>query len=465
MKQLALFAYLLYSLQFVTAQVFDMETIKYSGADDNRINLVILSEGYQTSELDQFITDATNYTNTMFSTSPFSEYTNYFNVYAIKVPSNESGADDPSENVYVDTYFNATFDAFGNSYLLYYEIDGNNANNTESKIYNVLADNFPAYDQALILVNTDDYGGSGGLFPMAYSGYWGANVIMHELGHSLFDLKDEYYPGDELAGEAINMTQENDANLIKWKNWVGTNDVGVYQYECSKCDTDNYTNWYKPHQNCIMESISQSFCSVCKEGMIKKIHSLISPIDSYIPVSNSVTNPTFPLEVQLNLVTPTPNTLESTWTLNASNFANNVNSVSILDIDLNEGLNSLTVAIHDATAMLRVDNQEHFYITTVTWSIDNSQLGIEDIKSSTDRFNISISPNPANRLIHMTYESTLNSPLYVKLSSIDGKYIQFYNLLHNLTTPIAINHLKQGIYIASFYSGTTLIANKRIVKY
>ena len=89
---------LLYLLCFlgtfkIEAQVFEVQTLKLSGDTDKRINLVILSEGYQTSEFPQFITDATSFINAMFSQSPFLEYANYFNVYAIKVPSNQSGSD------------------------------------------------------------------------------------------------------------------------------------------------------------------------------------------------------------------------------------------------------------------------------------------------------------------------------------------------------------------------------------
>ena len=228
MKHLLL-TILLIGFQHASAQVFNKETIKNSGNNDKRINLVILSEGYQTSELAQFKTDAVNFMDGMFNQSPFKEYANYFNVHILKVPSNESGADHPgtATNVtepynnlstkFVDTYFNATYDCFRTHWLRYYEIDGYSANNTEAKINNVLASNFPTFDQALILVNSTEYGGSGGKFPMAYKGTWGTNVIMHELGHSLFNLKDEYYPGDILAAEAINMTQETNASLIRWK--------------------------------------------------------------------------------------------------------------------------------------------------------------------------------------------------------------------------------------------------------
>lgn len=469
------FIALFFCLQSISAQVFEVEAIKISGDNDKRINLVILSEGYQSNEFTKFITDATNFSNTMFGQSPFSQYANYFNVYAIKVPSNESGADHPGTSIEplessidpsvptkdVDTYFNATYDAFGKHRLLYYEIDGFNLNNTQAKIMNVLATNFPMYDQAMILVNSTEYGGSGGDFPMVYTGYWGARVLMHELGHSLFDLKDEYYPGDLLAGEAINMTQETDPSLVRWKNWLGTNNVGIYQYTC---DTGNCDDWYKPHQNCIMESIDKPFCPVCKEGIIEKIHSLVSPIDAYSPISNSLSNPSFPMDFSLNLIKPNPNTLESIWTLNSSEFATNVDDISILETDLNSGINTLTVAVTDATSLLRVDNHDTFHIYTVSWSIDNSALGINDISSEENKFNISIYPNPANSTITFRAENTLGTDLKVDLISIEGKKVKTLTLSNYEPQNIDISYLSQGIYIAKFYISNVLLASKKIIK-
>src|SRR5690606_627729 len=141
----------------------------------------------------------------------------------------------------------------------------------------------------------------------------------------------EYYPGDILAAEAVNMTQETDPSLVKWKNWMGTNGVGIYPYTCP---TGNCADWYKPHQNCIMESIDKPFCAVCKEGIIEKIHSIISPIDTYAPIPASINNPSFPIAFSLDLIKPVPNTLLSTWTLNSVEFDTNVDGISILETDL-----------------------------------------------------------------------------------------------------------------------------------
>ncbi|WP_100616339.1 T9SS type A sorting domain-containing protein [Confluentibacter citreus] len=464
---------LFFSLQFTYAQVFDVEAIKISGDDDKRINLVILSEGYQASELPQFKTDAINFSNAMFNQSPFKEYANYFNVYIIKVPSNESGADHPgtATNVTepaspirnVDTYFNATYDSFGNHRLLYYEIDGFSSNNTQAKIMNVLATNFPTYDQALILVNSLEYGGSGGRFPMASKGVSnGINsteIAIHELGHSLFNLKDEYYAAG-YEGEAINMTQQNNPSLVKWKNWINTNNVNIYPFGSSGIAA----TWYRPHQNCKMRYLGVSFCSVCKEGMVEKIHSMVSPIDSFTPDSNSINNPSFPIDFQLDLIHPIPNTLENTWTLNASEFAVNTDAISILETDLNTGTNTLTVAVTDATTLLRVDNHDSFHVSTVTWSIDNSSLGIDDITSEINNFNISLYPNPSNSFITIKAENTLSVDLKVDLINLEGKKVKTVTISNYEPQEIDISYLSQGIYIVNFYANNVLIANKKVVK-
>ena len=473
MKHL-LIVILLIGFQHTSAQVFETETIKNAGDTDKRINLVILSEGYQLGELAKFKTDAINFMNGMFNESPFKEYANYFNVHIIKIPSNESGADHPGTSMepsetpaspiipvrMVDTYFNATYDSFGFHRLLYYELDGNRSNNTEAKITSVLATNFPAYDQALILVNSSEYGGSGGRFPMAYNGFWGTKVIVHEIGHSLFDLKDEYYPGDLLAAEAINMTQQTNPSLVKWKNWLGSNNVGIYQYTCA---SGNCNNWYKPHQNCIMEKIDKTFCSVCKEGIIEKIHSLVPPIDSYTPTSNTITSTTFPIDFHLNLIKPNPNTLKSKWILNASDFANDVDNVSVLETDLNIGVNTLTVAVNDVTSFLKVDNHDSFHVYTITWTI-NAALGIKDITSSMANYNISIYPNPANTLLNFKFESDKEAILKVDIVSLDGKKVKTILINNYQTNEVDISNLSTGVYLTNFYSGNSLIASKKLLK-
>ncbi|NMH87752.1 T9SS type A sorting domain-containing protein [Flavivirga algicola] len=468
MKYFLMYIVCFLNIGLTAAQTFDMDTIKFSGDSDKRINLVILSEGYQTTELTQFITDATNLTNDMFSQSPFLEYAEYFNVYAIKVPSNESGADHPATatdvtepvtpEVYKDTYFNATFDAFNFHRFLFYGINYTDAIPAETKIRSVLADNFPTYDQALILVNTDIYGGTGGEFPIASTS--ANDIAIHELGHSLFDLKDEYYAGDVFVGEAINMTQESNPSLVKWKNWIGINGIGIYQHS----GTPIAATWYRPHQSCKMRYLGVPFCSVCKEGMIEKIHSLVSPIASYMPISNTVSNPSFPIDFNLNLIKPIPNTLESSWTLNTANFATNIDNVSVLETDLNAGLNNLTVVVTDNTALLKVNNHETIHVYMVTWTIDNTSLGVKDIEADSNNLSITMYPNPTNTIANFKIESEKDAYLKMDITSLDGKKLKTVSASNYEIQQIDISNLSQGIYIVNFYTNNALVASKKLVK-
>ena len=461
MKLVLCFLLLAITLQ-IPAQTFDVEAIKLEGANDKRINLVFMGDGYTAFELDQFITDATNFSSSLFGQSPFTEYAAYFNVYAIKVISNESGTDHPgtatdvTEPVidvkFVDNYFNTSFDT-ANIHRLLYTYDS-------ATVYDVLADNFPEYDQPVILVNTSEYGGAGGPYATSSTGTSADEIVIHELGHSLFDLKDEYYPGDALAGEAINMTQETNTSLVKWKNWIGTSGVGIYPYGTS----GNAATWNRPHQNCKMRYLGVPFCSVCKEGIVEKIHSLISPINAYSPNNTTVDEPTFPLDFQLDLIKPIPNTLESEWTLNTVSFASNVDDVSVLETDLVEGANTLTAVIHDNTPFLRVDNHESVHIHTVTWTINYSSLGINDIESELNNYTISMYPNPTNSILNVTLESNSSSNLKIEIMSLDGKKVKSTSLSNYENTPIDISHLSQGVYVSNFYSGNILIASKRLVK-
>jgi len=86
-----------------------MQTILSNGSTSNRLNIVILSEGYTSAQLPQFLAHATNAINALLSHAPYQEYRNYVNAFAIKVASTDSGSSHPLQGVYRNTYFNSAF--------------------------------------------------------------------------------------------------------------------------------------------------------------------------------------------------------------------------------------------------------------------------------------------------------------------------------------------------------------------
>ena len=109
------------------------------------------------------------------------------NVYRIDVASTDSGAADPvgccGSGATPKTYFDATFCTNGIARLL-------SVNMTTAQT--VAKTQVPAFHQAVVIVNSSKYGGSGGSIAVV-SAAPDANLIgIHEMGHSAFGLADEY---------------------------------------------------------------------------------------------------------------------------------------------------------------------------------------------------------------------------------------------------------------------------------
>jgi hypothetical protein len=444
------------------AQQFDKDTILYNGNSDNHINLIILSDGYTITELSKFVTDATNFTTSFFNEIPYSNYKKYFNVFIIKVPSNQSGASHPGTAtdeiepahpvISVDNYFGSTFDSYSIHRLLV-------ASNTTA-ITNVLASNFPNFDHALILVNSPYYGGSGGYYPVASTHSSSTQIALHELGHSFSGLNDEYWAGELYASEGINMTIEAFPSLVRWKNWIGTNMIGIYQH-C--CGGTSYL-WNKPHQNCKMQFLGSAFCSVCVQATIEKIHSLVTPVESYYPQNNNITPGTYPVGFKLSLITPVPNTLKRNWILNGLFFQNNIDSVAINESSFVSGLNTLKVTIEDTTQLQRVDNHSTIHVSSVFWSINITRTGIKDIISSSSEIVIDIYPNPASDIINIKLNGETRGKLRLEIYDMQGKKQKVRSLYSAEVNSIDLNDLSKGIYFAKIFNDNNLVTTSKIIR-
>jgi len=120
-KNFVLIVSLTLAVRTTTAQQYKVDTIVYNGSPDKFINLVFLGDGFRAAELPVYLENARKLSNYLFSISPFSEYSHFFNVFAISVPSPESGANHPGTATdesssgnqpvaSVNTTFNSTFD-------------------------------------------------------------------------------------------------------------------------------------------------------------------------------------------------------------------------------------------------------------------------------------------------------------------------------------------------------------------
>jgi hypothetical protein len=359
-----------------------LKILRETGARDVRINIVILAEGYTAGQQGPFDFDAANIVNTLLADPFYSSYGQFFNAYSIFVASNESGADDPSTNTYVDTYFNSTFGSFGIDRLLTIPPNDtdSNYNDGEGRVFNLLANLLPEYDVVILLVNDSKYGGSGGPVAIASTNQLSTEIAIHELGHTVVHLGDEYsdpYPGFPDTEEPNTTTQTNPA-LVKWKAWFvpGTpyptpptpnfaSIVGLFEGAHYHA-----TGWFRPQLNCKMRTLGTPFCKVCLEAAALSFYDLSPPIDSVIPIAPSLN--LFTPEVQSFILTlkrpATP--LSVKWAVDGNTLSGQIGSIFALNtILLGSGPHTVDVLARDVSGRIRTDpgklSQE-----TRSWHID-----------------------------------------------------------------------------------------------
>jgi hypothetical protein len=192
--------------------------VQQSGPPSDKVDIVLLGDGYTAAEMDKWHADAKRLTETLFAESPFKERRSAFNVWAIDAPADESGVSRPSEGVYRRSPFGAAYDAFGSErYVL-----------VEGERWRELAAKAP-YEFVEIVVNGRKYGGGGihNLYAtVAADNAFTPYVFVHEFGHHFAGLADEYYTSDvayQAAGERVEPWERNataDPKAAKWAELI-----------------------------------------------------------------------------------------------------------------------------------------------------------------------------------------------------------------------------------------------------
>ncbi|MDB4584155.1 M64 family metallo-endopeptidase, partial [Draconibacterium sp.] len=288
-------------------QVIGTTKIIDNGPDSERLNLVILAEGYRDTEQTTFNTNCDAIVTAIQNEPWFGDLINAINIHRVNVESNDSGADDPDcsgsgAGITADTYFDATFCGDGVIRRLLVS--------DRTKAEDVLDAQLPEWHAGVVLVNTATRGGAGGTIATAsvHGGDW-VDVILHELGHSLFGLADEYdywagcgtdtdrdaAPGGEPTEP--NVTANSGISGLKWAHLVDTLTTPIPTMEnpdCTTCDgranvlgDDSiiglyegakyyHCGRYRPAYDCKMRNTTSAgnpFCRVCAEA----VHDLVRP--------------------------------------------------------------------------------------------------------------------------------------------------------------------------------------------
>ena len=361
-------------------EIFPVSDIMVNGSNDSRVNIIFLGDGYKQNQMTDYIANVEDVTAALFNTIPYSNYINYFNVYAVEVPSDDSGTDHPgtapdcggytNDVFFADTYFDSSFDLYDIHRLLYIQ--------NSSAAFDVLTDNMPEWDIIFVMVNTTMYGGAGGTFAVFSRHQTSTEIAIHEIGHSFSGLSDEYWAGFNYAGENANMTTNNDPETIVWNPWLYDNGVGIYAHDYPG------NEWYKPHQNCKMQFLGPPFCSVCVEQTVRSVYSILSPIDSYYP--SELELDVFPSEILsfgIVPILPSPSSLDISWFIDNQLIQQDINEIDIEASGYSLGRHEIKVVVNDLSDLVRND-PSNLLSSEIVWDLTINCVTNPDVNSDED---------------------------------------------------------------------------------
>ena len=253
--------------------------IHIGGDIAHSLDIVLLPDGFTADEKEKFLESCKMWSNALFSYAPFTQNAHRINIRAVWAASNEKGISKPGIGKWVDNLLGTRFYTLGSER---YEMT------EEFQTVRDIAANAP-YESIFILTNTDKYGGGGiynfyGLGSAGKTGLTG-EVYVHEFGHSLLGLGDEYieigntvsalYPIGKEPWEA-NLTRFVDFNG-KWENMIaegtpiptikedGSTEkdwvIGAYEGG-GYLEKGIYRGW----PECMMKALTD-FCPVCQRAI------------------------------------------------------------------------------------------------------------------------------------------------------------------------------------------------------
>ncbi len=192
-----------------------------NGPANEKVDIVILGDGYTADEMDKFHSDIERLTAELFKVEPFKSRKSDFNIRAVETLATVSGVNKPHPGVFKRSPLSMSYSSFDSErYALSYD----------NRAIRDAAAHVP-YEFMYILINEKTYGG-GGIYRLyatvATDNKFSDYIFIHEFGHHIAALADEYYTSavsyemkpPEVEPYEANITALFDKENLKWKHLV-----------------------------------------------------------------------------------------------------------------------------------------------------------------------------------------------------------------------------------------------------
>ena len=341
-------------------------TVLSNGTTATRYDMVILGDGYQANEQTQFNNDVNTFLAALFNTQPYQTFANYYNVHTVFRASVDSGADHPDVTppIYRNTVYNASYNIGGTPRCLYIQ------NASQALADAALA---PANEgRILVMVNDNRYGGCAGTFAVSYNGGSMSQVQIHELGHSMGQLADEYdYPNGTYTGSepgSVNITTSPSG--AKWSHWHGTPGISSNAYQGAGY---YQLGLYRPRSNCLMRALGQSLCAICQENIVRITNSICDAIATESPTTSNFTINTGTVQpFSFTHYVPAAHNPTIEWRVDGNVIAGQTGTSFSLDTTgMSLGAHAVECSVTDHTTIVRQDPSQlmrhaHTWAVTIT---------------------------------------------------------------------------------------------------
>lgn len=260
---------------------YKVKNLHVAAAPDNAIDILFIPDGYAKSDKKKMQKDFDRFASYIVNCHPYIDLTNHVNIRAIEAYSEESGITDPNKNIFKKTLLNSSYNVIDvDRYLMCLNV---------WKMHEI-ADDAP-YDFIILICNSSKYGGGG-----IYNFYCTVNndspnsnyVIVHEMGHMIGGLADEYYESEvstrDFYPEGVEPVEPNVTTLVnfeaKWKDMITegtpipTPVAPEYEETVGVFEGGGYVaeGVYRPVIHCTMHQILYDhFCPVCRKALEESI--------------------------------------------------------------------------------------------------------------------------------------------------------------------------------------------------